>query len=142
MQRAEDFQHGKTEASRCQNRPATAMVGKRIQFDRDTWNAIEVLAQDQMKDIPEIVEEAMRDLLKKNGRSADFRQQLRMSAGKTERPSRPEKTAPRPAGKRTRKRSLTRIRPRQRFCVSRVRKRLSARCKECGPCGLKKAARL
>lgn len=58
-------------------------VGKRIRFDRDTWNAIEVLAQDQMKDIPEIVEEAMRDLLKKHGRSADFRQQLRLSAEKT-----------------------------------------------------------
>jgi hypothetical protein len=65
-------------------RPATksesATVGKRIRFDRDTWNAVEVLAQDQMKDIPEVVEEAMRDLLKKHGRSADFRQQLRMSA--------------------------------------------------------------
>ena len=60
-------------------KPRPATVGKRIQFDRDTWNALEVLAQDQMKDIPEIVEEAMRDLLKKNGRSADFRQQLRMS---------------------------------------------------------------
>ena len=70
-------------------RPAPAMVGKRLRFDRDTWNAIEVLAQDQMKDIPEIVEEAMRDLLKKHGRSADFRQQLRISAGKTERTDRP-----------------------------------------------------
>ena len=61
-------------------KPAPATVGKRIRFDRDTWNAVEVLAQDQMKDIPEVVEEAMRDLLKKHGRSADFRQQLRMSA--------------------------------------------------------------
>jgi hypothetical protein len=66
------------------SRPAPATVGKRIRFDRDTWNAIEVLAQDQMKDIPEIVEEAMRDLLKKHGRSADFRQQLRMSAHESE----------------------------------------------------------
>jgi hypothetical protein len=61
-------------------KPESATVGKRIRFDRDTWNAVEVLAQDQMKDIPEVVEEAMRDLLKKHGRSADFRQQLRMSA--------------------------------------------------------------
>ena len=60
------------------------IVGKRIRFDRDTWNAIEVLARDQMKDIPEVVEEAMRDLLKKHGRSADFRQQLRLSAQKTD----------------------------------------------------------
>jgi len=70
-------------------RPQT--VGKRIRFDRDTWNAVEVLAQDQMKDIPEIVEEAMRDLLTKHGRSADFRQQLRLSAEKTS----AEKKAPR-----------------------------------------------
>jgi hypothetical protein len=65
-------------------RPAPATVGKRIRFDRDTWNAVEVLAQDQMKDIPEIIEEALRDLLKKHGRSADFRQQLRMSAKMSE----------------------------------------------------------
>ncbi len=61
------------------SRPAPATVGKRIRFDRDTWNALETLAQDQMKDIPEIVEEAMRDLLHKHGRSADLRQQLRLS---------------------------------------------------------------
>ena len=65
------------------SKPHPQTVGKRIRFDRDTWNAIEVLAQDQMKDIPEIVEEGMRDLLKKHGRSADFRQQLRLSAEKT-----------------------------------------------------------
>lgn len=65
------------------NKTRPESVGKRIRFDRDTWNAIEVLAQDQMKDIPEIVEEAMRDLLKKHGRSADLRQQLRLSAEKT-----------------------------------------------------------
>jgi hypothetical protein len=68
----------------------SATVGKRIRFDRDTWNAVEVLAQDQMKDIPEIIEEALRDLLKKHGRSADFRQQLRMSAKTSDRTS--EKT--------------------------------------------------
>ncbi len=67
-----------------------ATVGKRIRFDRDTWNAVEVMAQDQMKDIPEVVEEAMRDLLKKHGRSADFRQQLRMSAKTSDKTS--EKT--------------------------------------------------
>ena len=33
-----------------------------------------------MKDIPEITEEAFRDLLKKYGRSADFREAMRLSA--------------------------------------------------------------
>ena len=63
-------------------KPPPEMVGKRFRFDRNTWNAIEVLAADQMKHIDEIVEEAMRDLLTKHGRSADLRQQLRISAGK------------------------------------------------------------
>ena len=84
------------------NRPSPATVGKRIRFDKDTWSAIEVLAQDQMKDIPEVVEEAMRDLLKKHGRSADFRQQLRMSAQETARTE--KRTTPQPSGKRKRKR--------------------------------------
>ena len=56
------------------------LVGKRIQCDRATWNAVQILARDQMKDIPEITEEAFRDLLKKHGRSADLREQLKMSA--------------------------------------------------------------
>ena len=33
-----------------------------------------------MKSVEEITEEAFRDLLKKHGRSADFREQLRLSA--------------------------------------------------------------
>ena len=56
------------------------VVGKRLQFDRDTWNAVDLLARDQMKSVEEITEEAFRDLLKKHGRSADFREQLRLSA--------------------------------------------------------------
>ncbi|MBV9260195.1 MAG: hypothetical protein JO205_02370 [Pseudolabrys sp.] len=51
-----------------------------MQCDRATWNAVQILARDQMKDIPEITEEAFRDLLKKHGRSADLREQLKMSA--------------------------------------------------------------
>jgi hypothetical protein len=61
-------------------RKADDLVGKRMQFDRETWNAIDLLARDQMKSIEEITEEAFRDLLKKHGRSADFREQLKLSA--------------------------------------------------------------
>lgn len=56
------------------------LVGKRIQFDRATWDAVDLLAREQMKDLPEITEEAFRDLLKKHGRSADVRESLKMSA--------------------------------------------------------------
>jgi hypothetical protein len=55
-------------------------VGKRLKFDRETWNAIDLMARDQMKSVEEITEEAFRDLLKKHGRSADFREQLKLSA--------------------------------------------------------------
>jgi hypothetical protein len=55
------------------------LVGKRLQFDRETWNAVDMLARDQMKSVEEITEEAFRDLLKKHGRSADFREQLKLS---------------------------------------------------------------
>lgn len=56
------------------------LVGKRIQFDRATWDAVDLLAREQMKDLPEITEEAFRDLLKKYGRTADVREALKMSA--------------------------------------------------------------
>ncbi|MGH6664905.1 MAG: hypothetical protein ACREB2_08380 [Pseudolabrys sp.] len=55
-------------------------VGKRIVFDRATWDAIELMAREQMKDLPEMTEEAFRDLLKKYGRTADFREALKLSA--------------------------------------------------------------
>lgn len=56
------------------------LVGKRVQFDRATWDAVSLLAREQMKDLPEITEEAFRDLLHKYGRTADFREALKMSA--------------------------------------------------------------
>jgi len=56
------------------------LVGKRIQFDRATWMAVDQLRRDQMKDLEEVAEEAFRDLLKKHGRSADLREQLKLSA--------------------------------------------------------------
>ena len=56
------------------------LVGKRVQFDRATWDAVALLAREQMKDLAEISEEAFRDVLKKYGRSADFREALKMSA--------------------------------------------------------------
>jgi hypothetical protein len=56
------------------------LIGKRVQFDRATFEAVDMLARDQMKDLAEITEEAFRDLLKKHGRSADLREALKLSA--------------------------------------------------------------
>jgi hypothetical protein len=57
------------------------MRGKRVQFDDETWHALNLLAHDQMKDFQELADEAFRDLLRKHGRPADLKEALRRSAG-------------------------------------------------------------
>ena len=59
------------------------MPGKRVQFDDETWNAIDLLARDQMKDFQELADEAFRDLLRKHGRPASLKEALRRSAGES-----------------------------------------------------------
>ncbi len=56
------------------------LIGKRLQFDRATWAAIDLMRREQMKDLAELTEEAFRDLLKKYGRTADVREAFRLSA--------------------------------------------------------------
>jgi hypothetical protein len=58
-----------------------SMKGKRVQFDDETWQALDLLSRDQMKDFPELSDEAFRDLLRKHGRPADLKEALRRSAG-------------------------------------------------------------
>jgi hypothetical protein len=69
----------KAKQAKSAGKPADS-VGKRIRFERSTWNAVEQLRRDQMKDLDEVTEEAFRDLLKKHGRSADLREALKLSA--------------------------------------------------------------
>lgn len=57
------------------------MKGKRIQFDDEMWQALDLLGRDQMKDFQELADEAFRDLLRKHGRPADLKEALRRSAG-------------------------------------------------------------
>ena len=54
--------------------------GKRIQFDDETWAALDLLARDRMVDFQELADEAFRDLLKKHGRPIDLQEALRKSA--------------------------------------------------------------
>jgi hypothetical protein len=56
------------------------MPGKRVQFDDETWHALDLLARDQMKDFQELADEAFRDLLQKHGRPTDLKTALRQSA--------------------------------------------------------------
>jgi hypothetical protein len=57
------------------------MPGKRIQIDEETWQQLNLLGHDQMKDFQELADEALRDLLKKYGRPIDLKDALRRSAG-------------------------------------------------------------
>lgn len=57
------------------------MKGKRIQFDDETWQALDLLRRDSMLDFQELADEAFRDLLRKHGRPTDLKSALRQSAG-------------------------------------------------------------
>jgi hypothetical protein len=56
------------------------MVGKRVQFDEETWQAIELLARDSMKDFQELADEAFADLLNKHNRPVGLKAALKQSA--------------------------------------------------------------
>jgi hypothetical protein len=57
------------------------MPGKRVQFDQETWNALDLLARDRMMDFQDLADEAFRDLLKKHNRPTSLKEALRKSAG-------------------------------------------------------------
>jgi hypothetical protein len=57
------------------------MPGKRVQFDAETWAALDLLARDRMMDFQELADEAFRDLLRKHGRPTELMAALRQSAG-------------------------------------------------------------
>ena len=54
---------------------------KRVQFDEETWQALDLLARDQIKTFQELADEAFGDLLKKNNRPVNLKEALRKSAG-------------------------------------------------------------
>jgi hypothetical protein len=60
------------------------MPGKRVQFDQETWNALDLLAKDRMQDFQELADEAFADLLRKHGRPVDLKTALRQSVGEIE----------------------------------------------------------
>jgi hypothetical protein len=57
------------------------MPGKRVQFDDETWSALDLLARDRTMDFQELADEAFRDLLRKHDRPVDLKSALRQSAG-------------------------------------------------------------
>ena len=59
------------------------MPGKRVQFDDETWQAVDLLAHDRMMTFQQLAEEAFGDLLRKHDRPADLKSALRQSLGKS-----------------------------------------------------------
>lgn len=53
---------------------------KLIEFDQETWDAVDLLARDRMMTVQELAEEAFRDLLRKHDRPVDLKDALRKSA--------------------------------------------------------------
>ena len=55
------------------------MPGKRVQFDDETWQAIEAVADNTGKAFQELADEAFADLLAKHERPVDLKDALRRS---------------------------------------------------------------
>ena len=52
---------------------------KLIEFDAETWHALQLLGRDSMKTLQELADEAFADLLRKHGRPSTLREALRAS---------------------------------------------------------------
>jgi hypothetical protein len=70
----------KASRSRTATPSESGQHGKRVVFDAETWQAIDLLARDSMKDFQELADEAFADLLRKHGRPTDLKTALRRSA--------------------------------------------------------------
>jgi hypothetical protein len=57
------------------------MPGKRMQFDDETWQAIEAVASRQGKSFQELADEALKDLLKKHHQPVGLKAALKESVG-------------------------------------------------------------
>ncbi len=53
---------------------------KLIEFDAESWQAITGLSRDNMKSVQELMDEAVRDLLKNHNRPATLKEMLQASA--------------------------------------------------------------
>jgi hypothetical protein len=60
---------------------------KLVEFDAQTWQALDLLARDSMKTFQELADEAFRDLLRKYERPTDLKAALRQSARSSAAPS-------------------------------------------------------
>jgi hypothetical protein len=69
-------------------RDASATKGKRVQFDLETWHALDMLARGRMMTFQELADEAFADLLRKHGQPVDLKDALKRSLHDGEGPRR------------------------------------------------------
>jgi hypothetical protein len=67
-------------------RPADARR-KLVEFDAETWQALDLLGRDSMKTLQELADEAFRDLLRKYDRPTDLKAALKQSVRSPAAPS-------------------------------------------------------
>ena len=60
-------------------REPTGSRRKLVEFDAETWHALQLLSRDSMKSLQELADEAFADLLKKHGRPVSLKQALKAS---------------------------------------------------------------
>jgi hypothetical protein len=65
--------------------PMKKMSGKRVQFDEETWAAIEAVMRDSDSTFQELTDEAFADLLKKYRQPVGLMASLKESVGKRQR---------------------------------------------------------
>ena len=62
------------------------MPGKRVQFDDETWQAIDAVARGRGKSFQELADEAFKDLLKKHAQPVGLKAALKESVGGMRKP--------------------------------------------------------
>jgi len=68
------------------------MIGKRVQFDEETWEALSAVARDEGVTFQEMADEAFADYLKKHKRPVGLMASLKESVGEKSRTRRTKKT--------------------------------------------------
>ena len=58
----------------------TSPIRKRLEFDAETWHALQLFGRDSMRSLQELADEAFRDLLRKHQRPVTLKDALRQSA--------------------------------------------------------------
>ena len=59
---------------------------KLVEFDEETWQALDLLGRDSMKALQELADEAFRDLLRKYDRPTDLKAALKQRARSSDPP--------------------------------------------------------